>query len=100
MIGITVLRRTDGFKLHLRFNDKEGCIETKGFGAMECLDLYSRRIEYNNVKSVGETSSLGVAVGLKEGPEIAMELRDEADTVLLVRKIAEMSGVTAYTARY
>ena len=55
---------------------------------------------YSNIKTVGDISDKGVVVGFKEGQEITLDLRDESDADLLVRKIALMSGVTAYTARY
>lgn len=96
----TLIKRSSGHQIYLRFNDTDGAFEIKGVSAMKDSQLCNMRIICADVKSLGELSGTEVGVGMKDGKDYVLELRDEKDAELLVKKIEQVSGVAAYTARY
>lgn len=58
------------------------------------------KIKCMDVRCLGELSGTEVSVGMKDGRDILLELRYEKDAALLVKKITQVGGITAYAAHY
>ncbi|KAG7007472.1 hypothetical protein G7Y79_00009g025810 [Physcia stellaris] len=93
------LRRSAGHKLYLRLNDKEGYLEIKGINSKLTAEIGDKKIACAEIKSLGDISDREISIGIRDGGEVVLELRDEKDAEALIQWLEAISGVTAYTAR-
>ena len=94
-----VIKRAPGHhQLYLHFNEKNACLEIKGLHG-RAVGFCDKKIACATIRAIGDMSRTEVSVGIKDGPEIGFELKDEKDAEFLLQKLELLSGVTAYTAR-
>ena len=95
-----VIRNAPGHHdLYLHFNEKEACLEIKGWNGKTNTDLGNQKIACANIKSIGDISIKEIIIGTQDGIEIGFELKDQQDAELLLQNLQFFSGVVAYTAR-
>lgn len=96
----TVIKYAPGYhQLYLHFNEKEACLEIKGWNRKTNTGLGDKKIACANIKSIGDMSCTELSIGIQDGREIGLELKDQKDAEVLLQKLEFLSGVTAYTAR-
>ena len=99
-VGQLIVDRSSGYDVYLQFIDDEAAFKVKGVTAKDDPQFSNMMIKFMEVKCVGELSNTEVSVGMKDGRDILLDLRDEKDAVALVKKITEVADIIAYDARY
>ena len=99
-IGQVIVQRSAGYQIYVKFIEAEATFQIKGVTAKDDPQFSNMTIKCTDVKCVGELSGTEVSVGMKDGRDILLELRDEKDAALLVEKITQVADITAYAANY
>ena len=92
------LKRSAGHKMSLHINEPQAFFEVQGISQKMPVENSEKKIAFANIKSVGSISTTEISIGTKDGKDIVLEMRDEKDTELVVRKLELAGGVIAYTA--
>ena len=99
-IGQLIVERSAGYEIYLQCIDDEAAFKVKGVSAQDDPQFSNLTIKCMEIKCVGELSSTEVSVGMKDGRDILLDLRDEKDAASLVKKITEVADIVAYAAHY
>ena len=99
-VGQVVVQRSAGYQIYLQILDAGAAFEIKGVTAKDDPQFTNSMIHCKDVKCLGELSSTEVSVGMKDGRGFLLDLRDGKDAVLLIKKITQVAGITAYAAHY
>ena len=96
----TVIRNEPGHHdIYLHFDEKEACLEIKGWNGKTSTDFGNKKLACANIKSIGDMSIKEIIIGTQDGKEISFELKDQQDAESLLQKLEFFSGLIAYTAR-